>query len=39
MRDWHKDSCNNDCENCGFHSHCQQVLDVLNDTNWSEGEK
>ena len=39
MRDWHKNTCNNDCENCGFHSHCQQVLDVLNDTNWSEGEK
>ncbi|WP_346884358.1 hypothetical protein [Clostridium sp. UBA4395] len=39
MREWHKDGCNNDCENCGFHSHCQEVLDVLNDTNWSEGEE
>lgn len=38
MREWHKDNCNNDCDNCGFHEYCQKVLDVFEDTNWSEGE-
>lgn len=46
MRDWHKgmmgqdkDVCDNDCDNCGFHKYCQEIKDVLEDTNWSEGEK
>lgn len=45
MKEWHegmqgrrKDGCNNDCDRCGFHQYCQRVIDVLNDTNWSEGE-
>jgi len=39
MQEFHKDTCNNDCENCGFHPSCQKILDVFNDTNWSEGEE
>lgn len=38
LKEWHKDTCNNDCDNCGFHKYCQKILDIFNDTNWSEGE-
>lgn len=38
MKEWHKDTCNNDCEGCGFHKYCQQIIDIFEDTNWSEGE-
>lgn len=38
MQEFHKDTCNNDCDNCGFHKYCQRVLDIFEDTNWSEGE-
>ncbi|WP_346905932.1 hypothetical protein [Clostridium sp.] len=38
MKGQHKDGCNNDCDRCGFHPYCQKVLDVFDDTNWSEGE-
>lgn len=39
LKEWHNDTCSNDCDNCGFHKYCQKIKDVLEDTNWSEGEK
>lgn len=38
MKDWYNSYCNNDCEGCGFHSHCQRVLDIFNNTNYAEKE-
>jgi len=39
MQEFYKEDCGNDCDNCDFNPWCQRVLDVFNDTNWSEGEK
>jgi hypothetical protein len=38
LKEWHEDTCSNDCDNCGFHKYCQRVIDIFDDTNWSEGE-